>query len=211
MVSTPVHVENPVSDSERSEARKCLGISEDCVVVGNAGWLIQRKRWDVFLDVAQAVLKKEANVRFVIAGDGELRGSLEKKARDAGIFEKIIWMGWQTNLEKFYRTIDILLFNSDWDAQARTPLEAMSRGIPVVASILAGGTQEVIKNGSCSILMDQHDVAKLSESIIMLAGNSDARKSMGQKAVERIAEYGSPSQHAVKVLAAMGFNSNCCN
>ena len=212
MVSTPVHAQIPFSDHVKIDARRTLGISENNIVVGNAGWLITRKRWDVYLAVAAEVLKSDPQIRFLIAGDGPERANLEKQARDLGIADMIIWIGWQSKLLPFYQAIDILLFNSDWDAQARTPLEAMSYGIPLVSSILAGGTQEVIYNDSMGYLIDQHDVGKLSAIILKLAHDPELRKLVGENERTRISEYGSPKVHAIKVLASMRFypkNNEC--
>lgn len=212
MVSTPVHAQIPFSDHVKIDARRTLGISENNIVVGNAGWLITRKRWDVYLAVAAEVLKSDPQIRFLIAGDGPERANLEKQARDLGIADMIIWIGWQSKLLPFYQAIDILLFNSDWDAQARTPLEAMSYGIPLVSSILAGGTQEVIYNDSMGYLIDQHDVGKLSAIILKLAHDPELRKLVGENERRRISEYGSPKVHAIKVLASMRFypkNNEC--
>jgi glycosyltransferase involved in cell wall biosynthesis len=214
MISTPVESHDPFPPEARDAARKSLGIQEGDFVIGNAGWLIQRKRWDVFLDTAAEVAKKHGQIRLLVAGDGPERASLEARATDLGIFEKIIWMGWQSDLTKFLQSIDVMLFNSDWDAQPRTPLEAMSYGIPVVASIVSGGTREVITNDSEGILIDRHNTHVLASSIIKLIHNPDLRKAVGSAGLYRIRDYGSPRNHALMTLDALGFraydtNLNC--
>lgn len=205
MVSTPVHAHPPFSKEERIEARGSFGISDNTILVGNAGWLIPRKRWDVFLDVAAEVFKSDPKIKFIIAGDGPERSALQQQARDLGIFDNIFWIGWQTKLLPFYKAIDILLFNSDWDAQARTPLEAMSYGVPLVSSILAGGTREVILDDSMGYLIGRHEIHKLADLILKLASDPRLREVVGENERRRIVNYGSPKTHAIKVLASMGF------
>lgn len=205
MVNTPVITHPFVTEEARAENKKKIGIPEQCFVIGNAGWLIPRKRWDVFLDVCAEVSKEVKNARFLIAGDGPERDLLEKRAIELGIFQKIIWLGWQSNLSDFYATLDVLLFNSDWDAQPRTPLEAMSYGIPVVASIVSGGTGEVILDPSMGILLNTHDVKKLAEEVIRLMNDPELKKSIGKTARHRIEDYGSPRNHALMTLECMGF------
>lgn len=207
MVSTPVEVHEPFAEFEKSGARKSLGIPDDVFLVGNAGWLIPRKRWDLFLEVAARVAAKAPGARYVIAGDGPLRAELEAKAVELGIADKIIWLGWQKDLLPFYKSIDVLLFNSDWDAQARTPLEGMSYGVPVVASILSGGTREVITDRSIGFLLGEHDTDRLAGEIIRLAEDPSQRLKIGEAGRARIAEYGSPRNHALKVLMAMGLHA----
>ena len=152
-----------------------------------------------------AFTESDPNIRFIIAGDGPERASLELLTQELGISDKIIWLGWQSTLVPFYQAIDILLFNSDWDAQARTPLEAMSYGVPLVASILSGGTREVVEHEKMGFLIDRHDYSLLSEIILKLARDKKLRQELGECERKRIIEYGSPRLHAVKVLASMGF------
>jgi glycosyltransferase involved in cell wall biosynthesis len=208
MLSTPVATHDPFSREERVEARKSLGIKEDEFVIGNAGWLIRRKRWDVFLDTCAEVAKQHARVRFLVAGDGPERASLEKRAKDLGIYDQIIWMGWQEDLTKFLQSIDLMLFNSDWDAQPRTPLEAMSYGIPVVASIVSGGTREVIIDDRVGILIDRHDATALATNILELIHDPNHRRSLGETGLQRIRDYGSPRNHAVMTMEALGFRAS---
>jgi len=206
MVSTPVETHPPFTPAERSTARRLLGIPEDGFVVGNAGWLIPRKRWDLFLETAACVAKSLPKALFLIAGDGPLRGDLETKARELGIERQILWLGWQSDLLPVYKSLDVMLFNSDWDAQARTPLEGMSYGIPVVASILSGGTGEVILNDEMGVLLKEHDVARLSTAVVDLARDPARMRNMGEAGRARIFDYGSPRNHTLKILEAMGLN-----
>jgi len=204
MVSTPVQVQPIRSGASRRSARERLGIPTDAKVAGNAGWLIARKRWDVFLDVAATVVRTMPEATFLIAGDGPDRSQLEQKAATLGIARNLIWLGWQKSLADFHQAIDVLLFNSDWDAQARTPLEAMSSGIPLVASILQGGTREVILDDSMGVLRDTHDVETLAQHVVRLLGDADLASEVGLRGRRRIDEYGSPRQHAIHVLEALG-------
>jgi glycosyltransferase involved in cell wall biosynthesis len=211
MISTPVESHEPFPTTESEAARKTLGIQEGEFVIGNAGWLIHRKRWDVFLDTCAEVAKKHDRIRLLIAGDGPERASLESRAKELGIFKKIIWMGWQSDLTKFLQSIDLMLFNSDWDAQPRTPLEAMSYAIPVVASIVSGGTREVITDDSVGILIDRHDVGALASNILKLIHAPELRNSIGNAGLHRIRDYGSPPNHALMTLEALGFRAAGAN
>jgi glycosyltransferase involved in cell wall biosynthesis len=204
MIGTLIRVQAPLSCAEKSEAKRELGIDVDAFMIGNAGWLIPRKRWDVFLEVAASVAVRVPNSRFVIAGDGPERSSLERRAKELGILKRIHWVGWQKNLDSFYKSLDALLFNSDWDAQPRTPLEAMSYAVPVVASILHGGTREIISNDGMGILLESHDIQKMSDVLVHIAQDPGYRKTMGECGRLRILECASPKKNAEATLQAMG-------
>jgi len=207
MVGSLVHVNERGSEEARVSVRKRLGLPANARIVGNAGWLIERKRWDVFLDVAARVLRTEPQTIFLIAGDGPESTMLKQKAESLGIAKNVVWLGWQKSLIDFHQAVDILLFNSDWDAQARTPLDAMSYGIPVVASILQGGTKEVIQDESVGILIETHDLEALARCVVRFLREPEFAAKVGAQGRRRIQEYGDPQQHALRMLESMGLNS----
>ncbi len=81
---------------------------------------------------------------------------------------RIRFLGWQKNLESFYRSLDILLFNSDFDAFGRTPGEAMGYGAVPVASVVRGGLNELVFDGENGFLLNKHDCARMASQIVSL-------------------------------------------
>jgi glycosyltransferase involved in cell wall biosynthesis len=152
------------TESEKKKAREVLGVPIDAFVIGNAGWLIERKRFDIFLEVCATLQKQiDQNLIFLIAGDGPLHDELQALSVELGIDEKVRFVGWQRSLDNFYCSLDLLLFNSNSDAFGRTVLEAMGYGIPVVASVIEGGTDSVLQHQSTGYLLREHNVAQLAE------------------------------------------------
>jgi len=198
-ISTPIKMPELEEQARRGMCER-YRLSSNPQFVGNAGWLIPRKRWDIFLQVAARVAAVLPNVRFLIAGDGPERDALEKLAAELGIADRVIWLGWQDHLEDFYQRLDVMLFNSDWDAVGRSPLEAMSYGVPVVASVIHGGLNEIITSEEYSYLIDRHDVSLLAGKIIELLQLPGLAAEVGRKARAHIEEIGSPKNHALRVL-----------
>ncbi len=163
------------ASSERDVFRAKYNIPPSAFVVGNAGWLIERKRWDVFLETAVKVLEKR-RVHFVIAGDGPERHLLEAKVAAIPHGNEVIhFAGWLVDTSAFYNGIDLLLFNSDCDALATTPLEAMSYGKIVVASVCNGGLKEIFPECG-GMLLAEHDSTALAEAIVGYASSFDGKK-----------------------------------
>ena len=69
-VRNPYELPELPTVEEQAAARSSLGLPPDVPVVGNAGWLIERKRWDIFLQVAKVVAAEIPNSVFLIAGGG---------------------------------------------------------------------------------------------------------------------------------------------
>lgn len=163
------------ASAERYTFRERFRIPQDAFVVGNAGWLIPRKRWDVFLETAAKVLKKK-KMHFVIAGNGPERILLEAKTAAIPNGKEVIhFTDWLVDLSGFYNGIDLLLFNSDFDAFGNTPVEAMSYGKLVVASVCKGGLGEIFPDG-VGILLSEHNSSVLAETVIEYASTSNDKK-----------------------------------
>jgi len=192
-----------VSPEDKTIARRALGIAESGAVVGNAGWLIPRKRWDVFLRIAALVLKTRPDALFLIAGDGLERGDLEALARELGIADRIQWIGWQSDLSVFYKSLDILLFNSDWDAMGRTPLEAMTYGVPVVASVTHGGLGEIMDSEKHGFFFRDHALEKLAGCIVHLLDDPVLAATTGDAGRMKMMEVGDSTKYAEGMLALL--------
>lgn len=165
VVRNPIYIPEIPSVEERCLSREMLKLPSDGKVIGNAGWLIRRKRFDIFLNVAKRVADSNPAAYFVVAGDGNQKSSLQRLAADLGISDRVRWLGWMQDMSVFYKAIDVLLFNSDWDALGNTPLEAMSYGVPVVASVENGGLNEFISDERYGYLFKHHDIEGMAEAI----------------------------------------------
>ncbi len=155
--------------ADKREARAELQIPQGAFLIGNGGWLIKRKRFDIFLRTAQQVSHQIPNARFYICGGGPEENNLRSLARKLGIADKVHFQSWVQDMSPYYRAWDVELFNSDFEALGCIPLEAASYGCLCVASCCYGGLSEFLKNGQTGFLLDQHDPEKLAGALIKLA------------------------------------------
>ncbi len=186
VIPYPIRRMSHPSADEKATAKEKLGIPAGAVVVGNAGWLIPRKRFDVFLSVASRLQKEIPNCYFVIAGDGPLKSSLMKQAETLGLTHRVRFLGWQKSLAIFYSALDLLIFNTDADNGPMTPTEAMSYGVPVVASSVYGGTNEIVIDGETGYLLRDHDVEKLSRRAMDILRDGGLRNRMTRQAYKKL-------------------------
>ncbi|QRG82648.1 glycosyltransferase family 4 protein [Vibrio diabolicus] len=193
--------DKPKINVDKSDARNLLNIDENDFLIGNAGWLIKRKAFDVFIETAALVVKEIPDAIFLIAGDGEEKDNLVAQAEQLGIKNRIIFLGWQEDLSTFYHAIDVLLFNSNFDALGRSPLEAVVREALLVASVTNGGLKEYIRHGMDGFLIDHHDPAQLSDEIIRLhhLGESESIQKQKKRAKQRVLTLGSKERHILNV------------
>ena len=164
-------------------ARAELKLPPDAFLIGNGGWLIKRKRFDIFLRTAKEVSRRLPQARFQICGGGPEENNLKNLARELGIADKVHFQGWVEDMNLYYRAWDVLLFNTDFDALGCTPLEAAGHGCSTVASCHYGGLPEFIKDGQTGFILDRHDPEKLAPAIIRLAHEPALALEIRQRAI----------------------------
>jgi glycosyltransferase involved in cell wall biosynthesis len=174
--------------ADKQAARAALGMPQDGFLVGNGGWLIPRKRFDIFLRTAQLVSRQLPKARFYICGGGPEEATLRKLAGELGIADRVYFQGWVQDMTPYYRAWDVQLFNTDFDALGNTPLEAAAHGCLCVASCAYGGLSEFIQDGLTGYILDQHDPEKLAGAIFQLASSPALALQIREHAITRLTQ-----------------------
>ncbi len=140
------------------------------------GSLVKQKGVDILLKAF-----KDIDAELFIVGNGKERDNLEKIAG-----KKVYFLGEMENLDKIFSKASVLVLPSREEGFGLVLLEAMSRGIPVVATRV-GGIPEVInkKNG---LLVERENVEELRKAISSILNNRKTAKklsSYGRKTVKK--------------------------
>ncbi|HYE94777.1 MAG TPA: glycosyltransferase family 4 protein [Rubricoccaceae bacterium] len=186
----------PVTEAGRRAARQALGLDPGRPTIGNAGHLIPRKRFDVFVRTLARLRRTVPDVQALIVGEGPERAALGRLAKSLGVGDAITWLGWQRDLTHFYQSLDVLLFNADWDAFPTTPQEAMSYGRPVVASVLNGGLGEILSSGEHGLLLGEHDERALAAAVESYLLDPAEAERVGEASRAQIAAHCSVEENA---------------
>ena len=166
------------SDTDPNEVRREFSVPEETKLVGIVARLVPIKNHVCFLEAARLVLARYDNIRFMIVGDGELRSTLEHKARDLGIEDRVIFMGFQNNLQKIYAGLDIIALSSYNEGLPVALIEAMAAGKPVISTDV-GGVVDLILDGDNGLLVPSNDPKSLAEATLYLLEHPERRKMMG--------------------------------
>jgi glycosyltransferase involved in cell wall biosynthesis len=166
------------------------GVPEDKVVVGMVACFKAQKAPEDFIEVAARVLKRNQDVHFVMAGDGDLRPSVEERIHRHGVADKVTLLGWQRESEmpELYRNLDIVVLTSLWEGLPCVFSEAMACELPIVATNV-DGAREAIVNGENGFLHEPHDVDGMAESVLKLLDDEQLRHQMGQCGKSRVMEF----------------------
>jgi N-acetylglucosaminyldiphosphoundecaprenol N-acetyl-beta-D-mannosaminyltransferase len=160
--------------------------AEADVTVLYMGWIIRAKGvWDL-LDAIPLVRARVPGVRFVIAGHGADFEAFEAEVEKRAFGPELEVLGWVTGPERLeaYAGADIFCLPSHSEGFPVTVVEAMTVGLPVVASNISGIPDAVV-HGETGLLFAPHDAAGIAEAIITLAGDTDQRVAMGAAGRQR--------------------------
>ena len=114
--------------------------------------------------------------RFLIVGDGPLRGPLEDQARDLGIHGAVRFTGIRQDARSLIARSDVVAFSSDWEGMSIVALEALAAGVPVVATDVEG-MRDLLSSGAG--VVTRRDPTELAHEIVLLLRDSQRRAEMG--------------------------------
>jgi teichuronic acid biosynthesis glycosyltransferase TuaC len=147
------------------------------------GNLTPPKRVDTILRALSLVVKRMAQVRLTIVGDGDLRPQLERMVEELGLTEEVLFLGARPHREVFplLRAADVVVHCSDSEGLPVVISEAMGAGTPVVASAV-GGVSNLVKEGETGYLVAPDDAETYAERIGGLLADPALRERLGRQA-----------------------------
>jgi glycosyltransferase involved in cell wall biosynthesis len=168
-----------LTPQDRGPARALLQIPGDAIVVTTVGRLTAIKQHTLFLDMAARLADHSDRFLFLIAGDGDLRGDLEARARDLGLGSRVRFAGWRGDLENVYGASDVFVLTSRNEGTPVALIEAMAAGVPSVSTDV-GGVRDVVTGPQLGSLVPFGDAAALAEAVKELLESPDRKLDVGR-------------------------------
>jgi N-acetyl-alpha-D-glucosaminyl L-malate synthase BshA len=191
-ITTPIEVIHNFVDPERfrpavdpNRRRKFAAPGE--LVFMHASNFRAVKNAHRVVEVFHAVLAR-VPARLLMVGEGPDVAACRELARELGIADRVCFLGEQEYIEALLPLADVFLLPSTHESFGLVALEAMSSGVPVIATRV-GGMPEVIEDGVSGFLCDPGDVAGMSEVAMRLAGDPELRRRVGAAARGRAASH----------------------
>jgi glycosyltransferase involved in cell wall biosynthesis len=154
-------------------------------VLLSVGRLVYQKGFD--LGIRALARLRHLDWQWHIAGDGPEMGALKALAREQGIGDRVVFLGWQSRQEliQCYKQSNLFLFPSRHEGMPNAVLEAMASGLPVIASRISGN-EELVQHEKTGLLVESENVDALESALRSLFENPSLRKSMGMAARQRV-------------------------
>jgi glycogen synthase len=180
-----VTVHNAIEPAQPDAVEEKRNVKEK--VVTFLGRLTMQKGPGYFVEAAHKILQVDNNVRFVMAGSGDMLDGLVRRTAELGMGTRFHFTGFLegNDVDKMFRLSDVFVMPSVSEPFGLVPLEAMRHNVPVVIS-KQSGVAEVLKN---AIKVDFWDISGLADAIYGLLhykGLSDRLKKYGKSEVEEL-------------------------
>lgn len=141
------------SSPTREAARAALGLPQDAVVAVLVARLTTIKRPERFVELARRLSALHPDAVFVVVGEGELLGPLQKQTGP-----NVRFLGWRADVETVYAASDLAVLTSDNEEMPVSLIEAALCGVPAV-STRVGSVAQVVLDGRSGWLCDVDDDA----------------------------------------------------
>jgi glycosyltransferase involved in cell wall biosynthesis len=157
------------------------------------GRLRIRKGVEVLLQAMAAIQERPARPRLLIAGSGEQEDSLRRKVAELGLASQVKFLG-RCSAHKVRNLLSgalCLVVPSTYEGMPLVILEAMSEGVPVVASAVSG-IPEVVLDGTTGWLVPAEDPERLAAALLAVQADPAGATVRGEAGRRRVREVYTP-------------------
>jgi len=201
----------PATPLEKSLIRRKLQLPDDKVILLSVGTVSYLKGLDMLLKSLH-VLKKIAKNDFFLVSVGPMESKLafgrtdprvkrfvhevKDMVRVFGLEDVVRFEGNRQNVHEYMKAADIYVHPSRQEGQPNALLEAMSSGLPAVANLIPGITDEITQNGKFGFIVDCEDKAEFAAALNVLLHNPQIRGRVGRNARREILQ-----RYDIKIIA----------
>lgn len=171
-----------------AEIHKEFWLPQHAPLVGNVAALVPHKGQRHLVEAAALVGREQPDARFIIAGEGELRESLDHQIRYHHLEKHVFLAGFRPDVLSLHKAFDVFVMSSVTEGLGTSLLDAMACGKPIVATH-AGGIPEVVVDGETGFLVGPRDHAAMAAAIVRLLTDETLRARMGTAGLARLRRH----------------------
>ncbi len=168
-----------------------LSIGTEKKIIGYVAALTREKNPEVFLQVAEEMVKRNGNAIFVWIGTGSLEAFVQEEIHKKGLSKSVFLVGFQKDIHQWIAALDILFFPSLAEGFPTTILDSFQVGTPVVASEV-GGIPEMIQHGENGFLHHATDCEGFVQTIEALIQSKTLSTTISENAKKTAAAFQAP-------------------
>jgi len=165
----------------------CSTFNKNDRIVLFLGRITMQKGPEYFIAAAKKVLEKMDNVKFVMAGDGDMAHRMIELAARLRIGHKVFFTGFLRgeDVRKAYKMADLYIMPSVSEPFGIAPLEALQQNVPVLIS-RQSGISEVLTN---ALKVDFWDINEMANKIISVLRHPSLHQTLQKNGLEEIRRF----------------------
>ncbi|MHB8903411.1 MAG: glycosyltransferase family 4 protein, partial [Thermoguttaceae bacterium] len=179
---------DPMSQQQRREVRRSLGVDDGDLVFGAIGPIAPRKGQLYLVRALPQLLEATPHARLVLAGEldsPEYAELVKAEAKALGVDSRISWVGRCDDTARIVPAFHVTVLASAQENLPLVLLESMAASVPIVATDV-GGVGECVVSGQTGLLVPPADPAALGRALVSLAVSPEGREAMGQAGRRRL-------------------------
>lgn len=182
---------------DREQVREALGLADSTPLVVSVGRLAPQKGFDRLLDALVAADITGEDALVAIVGDGPQAQALQRRIDRAELPVRLL--GHRTDVPDLLAAADVAVSAARWEGQPVWLQEALSLGLPIVATDV-GGTEQVL--GGAAVLVPEDDPDALGAALTALLVDEGLRADLRERALARAAVLPTEEDAAQAALEA---------
>lgn len=147
------------------------------------------KGFDRLIEIWAQVACKKPEWTLHIYGEGSLRGSLQTMIDENGLSGSVFLEGNSENIMQEYQHSSVFVLSSYTEGFGMVLVEAASVGVPVVSFDCPSGPRNIIHDGQTGFLVEDGNIKKFADKLLMLMDDVNLRREMGRRAYEDSRQY----------------------
>ncbi|MGP4045758.1 glycosyltransferase family 4 protein [Streptomyces sp. 2A115] len=191
----PVVAEGEDADRLRPKARAELGATDRPLLMA-VGSLDRHRGYDTLLDATRAWRRLDPLPLLVIAGEGPLRGELQRRIEDEGLPVRLV--GRRDDIGELLAAADLALLPTCWESRSVLAQEALHARVPLVAAVV-GGIPELV--GDAAALVPHGDSEALAAAVEGLLADPARRELLKDKGTRQAATWPTEDETVAQVLS----------
>jgi len=169
-----------MSREARLAKRRELGLPEDAFIAGYIAALEWRKGHHYLIDMMKELAPHYPNLHMVFAGEGFSSQRLQQLTVDAGLTDRIHFLGYRNDVPEIMAMLDVKLFASEREGLPQVLVQADAVGVPVLA-FEAEGVREMVHDGVNGFVFPHGDVAAMASALIRFMKEPGLSAEMGAR------------------------------
>lgn len=154
-------------------------------VVGMVANFSPVKDHALFLNIAEELIRRRADIHFLLVGGGPLRENIEEEVRKRGWSDQFTRVAAIEEVPDLYKVMSVSVLCSEVEGFPNAVIESMAAKRPVVAAAV-GGIPEVVENDITGKLVDTRNPVHFADAIERVLGHPDESTAMAERAYQHV-------------------------